>query len=406
MRNESCEFINDYEFVKMNSQVDEIDQLKVMLESIAKVHNLTFQKFDQFDQLIHEYLKLGIEVFNMETGIVSEINGEEYKVCDVISPLEILEKNMTFPLEDTYCREVKNYQCIIGFPNVGSICRMVCHPVYQNLKLEAYLSSPIYVDEKLFGTLNFTSTEPREYGFSINEYNMIKIMANAIGSYISLRNKEKDLLNKNNQLKKFVGHVAHDLRNPLGSIISLVKLAKKPNLTTEKLMTFLDYIQTSSETALELVVSILEQMALGTGVINLDKQDILISEIVSGSIRDTLVFSENMNKKIIVNTEELIVKCDLNRIVQCLNNLIINALKYSPINSEIYLTSKKVGNSCVIEIKNQINDYYKDDTKQSLHKSYGFGIEIVENVLKAHSAKLDIKKDDGEYIANFKLELA
>jgi signal transduction histidine kinase len=111
---------------------------------------------------------------------------------------------------------------------------MNCHPAYQNLKLEAYLSAPIFVERYLYGTLNFTSTESRANGFSRHKHDLIALMANSIGNYIMLRQKEEELVDLNKRIKRFVGYLAHDLRNPIGSIIGLAQMACKHTITDER----------------------------------------------------------------------------------------------------------------------------------------------------------------------------
>jgi len=225
------EFVDNTTYVNMDISISESEQLWTMLSNLTRVHLLTAIKFESFDELIHEFLVSGIEVFGLETGIVSQITADHiYHVCDVVSPLEMLSKGQEFELDETYCREVIKSQKVLGFPEVGKLHYMNCHPVYQNLKLEAYLAAPIVVGDELFGTLNFTSRYRRERGFSRHEHDLILLMANSIGSFILLRQKEERLLALNEKMKRFVGYVAHDLRNPLGTIIGLAQLGQRAEI--------------------------------------------------------------------------------------------------------------------------------------------------------------------------------
>ena len=234
------EFVENRKYLEMDSSVPEREQLWAMLNNLTRIHLLTADKFNSFDSLIREYLISGCEVFGLETGIVSEVTSAgNYIVKDVVSPLDVLEKGQEFALEDTYCREVIKSRTVLGFPEVGRLDYMNCHPVYQNLKLEAYLSAPIFVDGNLYGTLNFTSTQPRHKGFSSHERDLITLMANAIGNFILLRQKEAKLVNLNKRIKMFAGYVAHDLRNPIGSIIGLAQMGTKPTTTDKRRISIL-----------------------------------------------------------------------------------------------------------------------------------------------------------------------
>ena len=110
------DFVDDKEFISMDSKASEIEQLRVMLDNLTRVHLLTAKKYNNFDQLIHEYLQCGIDVFGLETGIVSHISEDEiYQVMDVISPVEALVVGLEFPLADTYCTEVFKTEKVLGF---------------------------------------------------------------------------------------------------------------------------------------------------------------------------------------------------------------------------------------------------------------------------------------------------
>ena len=120
----------------------------------------------------------------MQTGIVSHITDDkDYIIKDVISPLDVIHPDDVYPLEGTYCREVYKSHKTLGFPHVGEMHELKEHPVYVNLRLEAYISAPIYVHDTIYGTLNFTSTEPRTYGFSEHEHDLISMMAQSIGNF-------------------------------------------------------------------------------------------------------------------------------------------------------------------------------------------------------------------------------
>ncbi len=401
-------FITDCKFIAMDSSISETEQLKAMLSNITRIHSLTSKKHQDFSALINEYLKTGIDIFNMETGIVSEITDETYTICDVISPFPALEKSMQFALNDTYCREVVKTQRTLGIPEVGKLDALRCHPVYQNLNLEAYLSSPIYVDRKLFGTLNFTSTHKRTFGFSENEYNMINMMANAIGNYISLRSKEDSLIHMNEKMKVFVGHVSHDLRGPIGAIMNLAKLCQKPNLPKDRAITMLGRIEKAAINALEMVSSILDQAALSTGKIHLNLEKMNLLQLIEESREAISDFANESSHKIVLDIDKSTsVLCDPHRMSQCLNNLIINAIRYSPPNTDILIHSEADQESCNIVIKNQLFKLGETpDTKSETHQSFGFGLDIVETVLQAHESKLSIFRNEAAHTAAFRLDMA
>ena len=402
------DFVDDKAYLEMDSSVSELEQSQAMLANLTRIHLLTANKFSNFDELIREYIISGIEIFGLETGIVSRIDEDEvYHVCDVVSPLTVLEKDQQFPLEDTYCREVVKSQSVLGFPEVGNLEYMNCHPVYQNLQLESYLSAPIYVDSKLFGTLNFTSTHKRSRGFSKNEHNMILLMANSIGAYILLRQKEDRLKELNDKMKQFVGYVAHDLRNPIGSIIGFAKMASKPTCSVERSKKINLNILKSAEQALEFVSTILDNAALSSGKLHLNIEKVELHNLVTEAIDDVQQFSYESNITIQNDiNKDIYVNCDKKRIRQSLMNLLINAVKYSPAGSTILLSAKQNSEKYLVSISNKIDSakQTEESTENSNYSSVGFGLDIVREVLQAHGEDLNTQtSDDGIFTAEFLL---
>ncbi len=398
------QFVEDQCYIALDKDKSENDQLKAMLSNLTRVHLLSANKFDCFDDLIREYIVSGIEIFGLETGIVSHIVGSKYRVCDVVSPLDVLEKGQEFDLQDTYCKAVYDKRRVVGMPRVGELPYMQTHPIYQNLKLEAYISAPIFIENELFGTLNFTSTHARGHGFSKHEQYLIMLLANSIGAYLQLRQKEENLKTLNNQIKKFVGYVAHDLRNPIGSILTLSTLARRAQNDSERQSRIIDKIGAASSSALELVTTILESAALGSGKIELKKEEICLGQLAQSAIDSVNEFAQETKHQIIADTRlQSTAFLDKDRISQVLNNLLINAIKYSVLGSEIQLLIEPRNNETAFRIVNKVASDNRSASNNHQFSSIGFGIEIVRDILNAHHSELIIKSSVDLYEAEFSI---
>lgn len=187
-------FIENEEYFQLDDSKSYHEQLIALTNNIKRLHQLSIMQFDSFEILMQSYLKSGIEIFQMSTGIVSNIvDGKDYIVKDIVSNIKAIRTGDVFELEGTYCKEVVKSKKILGFPHVGTMKEFQSHPAYVNLKLESYLSAPIFVRDVLYGTLNFSSTTPRQNGFSEHEHDLISMMADSIGNYILLKQKRRAL---------------------------------------------------------------------------------------------------------------------------------------------------------------------------------------------------------------------
>ena len=298
---------------------------------------------------------------------------------------------------------------------------MACHPVYQNLKLEAYLSAPIFVEKVLFGTLNFTSKKIRKQGFSVHERNLIVLMANAIGDFMLLHNKEdhllelnQNLLALNQKMKRFVGYVAHDLRNPLGNIIGLAQMANKPNTPPERLKKIAQKIASPAETALEFVNTILENAALSTGKLVLKQTTIDAKALLAQACHAVEHLIEKTGTQLTIKLPDcghILVMGDQQRLQQVLINLLTNAIKYSPAGSTVSLSAKPNNLDAqliTLTITNTFTEQTQEarDIENKVYGSVGFGLDIAKEVIKAHNSKLTISEINGLYTCLFNLQKA
>ncbi len=403
-------FVDNDTFFRLDRSSSEHEQLTAMTNNLKTVHNLTTQHFEDFNGLIAAYLRAGVEIFQMQTGIVSHITDDKkYVIKDVVTPLiDILHKDDVFELEGTYCREVAKTGRTLGFPHVGKMEGMKTHPVYENLKLESYISAPIYVRSKLYGTLNFTSTEPREFGFSEMEHDLISMLANAIGNFILLQEKEQSLLMLNNRLKEMVGYVAHDLRNPIGNILTTTEMIMTFGLEGKRRDKAIHNAHRAAENALELINSILDAAALGTGKITLSVAPFKLSELVQEVLSEHTVLAQQrqISWKIDIPAT-LTIAGDASRLRQVFNNLLINALKYAPAQSSVTIKAEPSEEAnAVVTIANQVASDDATALDGSLYRSVGFGLDIVGDILKLHGSDMDIESTPDAYRVGFCLPLS
>lgn len=398
-------FIDEIKFLKLHKDLSEIDLLKQFSSNLKQIHKLTTSHYTNFDTLIMDYLKAGLSIFSMDIGIVSEILESDYIICNALSPDNSLSKGDKFELAGTYCREVIHTGKIIGFPHVGAIEQMKNHPVYQNMKLESYISAPIFKNDIIFGTLNFSSTKIREHGFSEYEKELIGMMASSIGSFLLLKDKEARLENSNKRIRTLTGYVAHDLRSPLGTISALVDLIKESE--DEEKDELLNQIKVISNKSLELAHTILEAAILGKGKLNIEKECHYLDEIILDSLED---YSEKFKESGLVVNSKLIASkifVDKERLLQVFSNIFSNMIKYAVPGSTVKIEIIDQKNKYRVIFENEINEkkviegYGKNVSETG---SIGFGLEIIREVLKLHESELSIDSKDNVYKSYFDIK--
>ncbi|MGC8120343.1 ATP-binding protein [Marinobacter sp. VGCF2001] len=119
-----------------------------------------------------------------ETAIVSEVTGDAYTVLWHHQRRDhSLENGLTLPLDETYCSILLEKGEVLGISHMArSVYRdRACYAAFG---LESYIAAPIWIDDELFGTVNFSSPKPRPLPFSETEKMFVNLLARWVGDCI------------------------------------------------------------------------------------------------------------------------------------------------------------------------------------------------------------------------------
>jgi len=122
--------------------------------------------------------------FLLSMGVVSRIENDEYKIVAISSQSGIFAPGQSFKLMDTHCRDVYEKRKTIAITELDGCNGLQKHPLYKALPLEAYISSPILVNDEVWGTINFSSMILRPNGFSKEDIQFNEDAANKISNDI------------------------------------------------------------------------------------------------------------------------------------------------------------------------------------------------------------------------------
>lgn len=128
-------------------------------------------------------LRLGCATLGLEFGIISKINqgNDVYEVLVQNSPPDTLSDHQQFPFSHTFCHLTLKQGTLLDISHMGE-SSYSGHPCYADFGLESYIGVPLYVDGKIYGTLNFSSPNPRSArSFFDEDINFVHLL----GSWVS-----------------------------------------------------------------------------------------------------------------------------------------------------------------------------------------------------------------------------
>lgn len=236
----------------------------------------------------------------------------------------------------------------------------------------------------------------------IREFDTICLQLNDMKNSISklddkLTSRSAKIRLKNTQLESILSSISHEFKNPIAIIkASSQTLKNDKNMSNDDKNKFIDKITKNSDKMVNLIDKIKLTFASNNDIIN--SSEFELSE-VSNEVAHELI-DRYKNRKIIINGNAKIL-ADKDLIRQVIQNLIENAIKYSSndvfvdINEHsFYVIDTGIGISG--ENINLVTKRYFRVDENTWNSSFGLGLYIVKQILKAHNFRFIIESEFGK----------
>ncbi len=214
---------------------------------------------------------------------------------------------------------------------------------------------------------------------------------------------------RNEKLKtELISNVSHDLKTPLTSIINYVNILKNTDITEDEKEEYLLILERKSLKLKALIEDLFEMSKINSGKIKLNKELIDIMSLIHQGIGEysTLYEEKNISFKVTSEEDAVYMELDGKMMSRALENIIINALKYSLDNTRVYIDIKVENNYVKIGIKNIANyemDFNEnemferfargDKSRNSKVEGSGLGLAITKSIVELHDGEVKIKKE-------------
>jgi len=258
-----------------------------------------------------------------------------------------------------------------------------------------------------FGSLGTYVSDPI---YQIGErFNSMMEMLEA--AHMKLEKTNKELAELSLLKNKFLGIAAHDMRNPLSAISGLIEvlLTTAFGPLTDEQKEYLTIINTTSNEMLFLVNNLLDVSVIESGKLELDVQPGSIKKLLLDRIRLSLFIAEKKGIVISYDAEDTPdIPFDSKRIAQVIDNLIGNAIKFSPSGSKIKVKSFRHDKMVSVsisdtgagipdeELSKLFNEFQPLSVKPTNNeKSTGLGLSIVKKIIDAHKGIIEVLSQVG-----------
>lgn len=219
-------------------------------------------------------------------------------------------------------------------------------------------------------------------------------------SKMKLKQMNDELIMLNNQKNEFLAIAAHDMKNPLSVIKGLADfiIMYKDETSMEEILELAEQIKTSSEFMFKLIVDLLDVNAIEQGHLQVNFDPINTDVVVSQLYKRFEFNAEKKQIALIVDNKcaGTVIYTDLDRVQQVLDNLLSNALKFSPHGLRVWInTYFDDDGSVIFDIKDEGPGISEADSRKLFTKfaklsarptghenSTGLGLSIVKKLVE------------------------
>ena len=235
----------------------------------------------------------------------------------------------------------------------------------------------------------------------------------------ALQSAHRQLTKKNLQLEelngeknRFLGMAAHDLRNPIGSVMGFCSILKAGILgeVTEKQREVIERMSRSATFMSNLLDDLLDVSKIESGKLDLKRSEydfeVQIEDNVS--LQRMLAEKKSIQLNVVWQTPLRKIFADAGKIEQVLTNLLSNAIKYSQPGTTTTLEIAESEGELLVAVRDQgqgiaaheLDRVFKPFEKTSTQttageKSTGLGMAIVKKIVEGHQGKIWVESELG-----------
>jgi CheY-like chemotaxis protein/two-component sensor histidine kinase len=222
------------------------------------------------------------------------------------------------------------------------------------------------------------------------------------------------------RMSEFLAMLAHELRNPLAPIRNAVTVMQLETLASPALRNSRDIIDRQLTHMTRLVDELLDVGRLTTGKVKLRREKVLFSGVVGRSVEMArpLVEARGQQLRVDLPPQAVYVNGDGTRLTQILQNLLVNAAKYTPDGGRIalevkvadgYVDTRVSDNGRGIdpaELERIFELFMQGDNSASPNESgLGIGLTLARSLAQLHGGTLEASSAGPGQGSSFKLRL-
>ena len=201
--------------------------------------------------------------------------------------------------------------------------------------------------------------------------------------------------------------VAHDLRNPVHTILMAAAVAELPTIAAAERDKQLGVIRRTARAMDRLIRDLLDVTQIEMGQLAIHRQPLNVGAVIDETIAIFAPRAAAAGLKLIGEPGPALpeINADRERITQVLNNLVGNALKYTPEGGAVTIRARAKEGAVEIAVADtgsgipaeQLKDIFRRywQADRGSHRGVGLGLAIVKGIIDAHGGAIGVESTPG-----------
>jgi len=277
--------------------------------------------------------------------------------------------------------------------------------IMQAIKPRSVVAVPLLFSERFLGVLALASAS-RNY--DARDLRIVEEVGRQCTLFIEnarLHNAKRTAIRARDDV---LGVVAHDLRNPLGVILlEATMLGKLRSPSEERLKRFAENIDRSARRMGRIIDDLLDVVHIESGHLSMDRNHHSPSRIIADAVETQKSLASRtsleLRSDVAPNLPELYV--DRDRILQVLENLLGNAIKFSQAGQTIVVGAKQAESDVLVWVQDQgvgiapdalprvFDRFWRGDVRNG--GGTGLGLAIVKGIVESHGGRVWVESTLG-----------
>ena len=278
------------------------------------------------------------------------------------------------------------------------------------LGLHSELIAPLLIGARPIGMISLSRERPD--AFTAAEVELVALLGRLVAtavqnihSYEAERRTVEELRRLSALRADFVSLVSHELRSPMAAVIGAARTLQERwrALTPDQREAFLALIADETNRLAALIGDVLDTSRIEAGTFTYRFSDIDLAALVGEAVGAAGFGQDEVRIRAEVAEVLPPVRGDAERLRQVLNNLIDNAVKYSPAGDEVAVRARRENGRVLVEVSDNgpgiphdqqrliFEKFGRADVPGGSKPGTGLGLFIARSIAEAHGGTLDVR---------------